>query len=491
MSGAFQSPSSVASAAAGVFVDAGLVRRFLLASRACAVTVAILGVLVLLGWRFEIALIERLRPWLGAMGPGSALALVLSGASLWLLHPAYRGAWPGRLGRLLSLALVVGSALTISGYLFRDDVGIDGLFYSDPALVVQAAHPARMSMVAALGFLLVGAAMLLVALDSRAAQRTARVLALATLLMSLIGLLGYVYGKNSLYAMSTFSGVAVHTVAALLALAGGILAVQPARGYPTMLVSTGEGGQLSRRLLPFAVAIPLAAGWMRLEGERAGFYQTEMGVDLMVITMVMLLVALIWWNARLLEAASAAKERAQAALRESEAAVRALAVTDPLTGLANRRRLDEALRAEIHRVQRYGGCLSVVMTDLDHFKRINDDHGHQVGDAVLQEFARIIRGQCRDTDLVARFGGEEFMILMPEIGAAEAQACAERIRAALAQAIVPPLVHPFTASFGVTELLPGETEGSLLRRVDTALYRGKSAGRNRVVLVEGGERLPG
>ena len=185
------------------------------------------------------------------------------------------------------------------------------------------------------------------------------------------------------------------------------------------------------------------------------------------------------------------RKRTVQALRESEAAVRALSMTDPLTGLANRRRLDEALRSEIHRAQRYGGHLSVVITDLDHFKRVNDEHGHQVGDSVLHEFAQLIRAHCRDTDLVARFGGEEFVILMPEVGVAEAQACAERMRATLVQTIIPPLTKPITASFGVAEFVPGESEGSLLRRADKALYRGKAAGRNCVVLAEAEALSPG
>jgi diguanylate cyclase (GGDEF)-like protein/PAS domain S-box-containing protein len=178
------------------------------------------------------------------------------------------------------------------------------------------------------------------------------------------------------------------------------------------------------------------------------------------------------------------RKRTEQALRESEAAIRALALTDALTGLANRRRLDEALRTEIQRAQRYGGRLSAVITDLDHFKRINDEHGHEVGDHLLHEFARIIRAHCRETDLVARFGGEEFVILMPEVGATEAQACAERMRAALDQTILSPLRRPVTATFGVAEFVPEESEGSLLRRADKALYRGKAAGRNCVVMAE-------
>jgi diguanylate cyclase (GGDEF)-like protein len=179
------------------------------------------------------------------------------------------------------------------------------------------------------------------------------------------------------------------------------------------------------------------------------------------------------------------RKHAEEALRASEAEVRRLALTDPLTGVGNRRRLDEALRTEISRMHRYDGRLSAVMTDLDHFKRINDRHGHQVGDQVLQEFARLLQSHCRDSDLVARFGGEEFVILMPEVGLDEARACAERMRATLAQATIPPLAEPVTASFGVAELAPGEDGEALLRRADEALYAGKAAGRDRVTVAAG------
>jgi len=723
-----------------------LVRRLLYTAQACALVAATVGALGLIGWQADIGFFKSPHPDLGAMAPGSAVALVLAGASLWLLQPRFDGTWWGRMARVLPWAVLALSGLTLAEYLLHVNLGIDQLFFLDPEREVQTAYPGRMSIVAALGFAQLGTALLLIRLDSRTAQRIARLLALATGVVLLVGLLGLLYGRSSLYAIPIFHGVAVHTIAALLLLATGILAIQPARGFATLLASAGAGGKLSRRLLPFAFVTPLVLGWLRLEGERLGLYRTGLGVDLMVVALVTLFVTLIWWNARLIEVADTRTRRAQAelrdyadeirdlyehapcgyhsldadgvyvrvndtelawlgyardevigtlkfrdlltpasrrvfeqafpkfkaegevrdvefelcrkdgsvlpvsvsatamfdadgryvmsrstlfditerkqaeqalrradeqlrlqlaeveqiyryapvglsnfdrecrylrinermaqingfspeahlgrsiedmvpdlaerlrtlwrpifergeavldvevhgrtardpdidhdwlasyfpltsdggevigltavvlditerkrteqALRESEAAVRALSLTDPLTGLANRRRLDEGLHTEVHRVQRYGGRLSAVIADLDHFKRINDDHGHQVGDALLHEFAQIIRAHCRDVDLVTRFGGEEFVILMPEVGAADAQACAERMRAALAQDIIPPLTRPITASFGVAEFLPGESEGSLLRRADKALYRGKAAGRNCVVLAQ-------
>jgi len=158
-----------------------------------------------------------------------------------------------------------------------------------------------------------------------------------------------------------------------------------------------------------------------------------------------------------------------------------LAITDPLTELANRRRFAEALAAEIERSRRYGNPLALVLADLDHFKRVNDRHGHAAGDEVLRECARALRQSVRAPDLVARYGGEEFAVLMPQTGLEQAIESAERARAALAALRVPPVDWPLSASFGVAALLPGEGAAALLARADAALYEAKHAGRNRVV----------
>jgi two-component system cell cycle response regulator len=121
------------------------------------------------------------------------------------------------------------------------------------------------------------------------------------------------------------------------------------------------------------------------------------------------------------------------------------------------------------------------MADLDHFKRVNDIYGHEAGDKVLAAFGELLRGCTRATDVVARFGGEEFVVLMPNTDLKHALATAERIRKVLASTRVEPLPDPITVSVGVAELAAAEQGDALLRRVDKALFTAKQSGRNRVI----------
>lgn len=156
-----------------------------------------------------------------------------------------------------------------------------------------------------------------------------------------------------------------------------------------------------------------------------------------------------------------------------------LATTDPLTGCHNRSYLQRTLAGEIDRAVRYGDALSIVMFDLDEFKRVNDAFGHDAGDRVLTHCARLTRDAIRRTDVLARWGGEEFMVLCPHTDIGEAEALAERMLEAL-RAQPATGVGVVTASFGVVTLRPGEGIDGLLKRADALMYRAKEAGRSRV-----------
>lgn len=161
-----------------------------------------------------------------------------------------------------------------------------------------------------------------------------------------------------------------------------------------------------------------------------------------------------------------------------------LAHTDALTGLYNRRAYDQELAREWRRVQRNGAALSVLLIDADHFKSINDQHGHAVGDRVLQALAALIQRSAREIDVAARIGGEEFAVLLSDTGATSALNVAERIRSQIAQSDTM-TVTGVTVSIGVATLAAEESAASLQHRADQALYMAKSQGRNRVVSAPG------
>ncbi len=171
--------------------------------------------------------------------------------------------------------------------------------------------------------------------------------------------------------------------------------------------------------------------------------------------------------------------RSKRELERREESIRQLSLTDALTGVGNRRHLDETLAAETVRAHRYPAPLSLLMLDIDHFKRVNDTWGHQAGDRVLQEVGAQLRGLLRQTDTAARLGGEEFVVLMPSTGLEGAMVIAERMRMALEHHVIDN-VPPVTASFGVASLVSGESGPAMLARADSALYAAKHEGRNRV-----------
>jgi diguanylate cyclase (GGDEF)-like protein len=178
------------------------------------------------------------------------------------------------------------------------------------------------------------------------------------------------------------------------------------------------------------------------------------------------------------------RESALRKLRQSEAHIRELMLTDPLTGVANRRHLDMRMSMELERHARYGQPLSVIMADIDWFKHVNDKHGHAMGDAVLEAFANQIRGGLRDSDFVARYGGEEFVLLLPNAGVEAAVALAERMREETKRIRFGSCNLHLTASFGVTLARAGEGMAEVLSRADEAMYLSKEAGRDRVSVLE-------
>src|SRR5919112_2537842 len=179
------------------------------------------------------------------------------------------------------------------------------------------------------------------------------------------------------------------------------------------------------------------------------------------------------------------QEDAEDQRRRAEAA-REMSMTDALTGLLNRYGLQRALQRELSDARRYARALSCLLLDIDFFKSVNDTHGHAAGDAALMQAARVLTESVRGSDVVCRYGGEEFLVLAPETDARGAHSLAEKIRLAVSSRLFGDGGRAFalTLSAGVAELRPGESGNDMIARADLALYQAKQRGRDRVEAAE-------
>ncbi|SPE34548.1 putative Diguanylate cyclase [Burkholderiales bacterium] len=218
---------------------------------------------------------------------------------------------------------------------------------------------------------------------------------------------------------------------------------------------------------------------------RVKLFSGDLDLPLEAINAVLVVMGSVWFA---LAAGYISNLRAR--LRDSVHTIEQLAIRDALTDTWNRRHIDALLISELQRKARIGGALCVCLVDVDHFKVVNDRFGHLVGDAVLKGVAACIRAQLRATDQLGRFGGEEFLVVLPGTSLNEARVCAERLRRAVAELSVLPdpklRVH---ISIGLAECVLGESCEEYMARTDRALYQAKRDGRNRVAIGEREEPL--
>jgi diguanylate cyclase (GGDEF)-like protein len=200
-----------------------------------------------------------------------------------------------------------------------------------------------------------------------------------------------------------------------------------------------------------------------------------------IITLLVTMMALIYFFGREHGIRDRIQLDRRLELQELARDLRRRATTDPLTGLHNRSKFDASLASEIARARRYNSPLALIMFDIDHFKQVNDVHGHQAGDAVLVRMAQLVAEHVRNTDLLARWGGEEFVLLAPGSDGATAHQTAAKLKTLVSGATFG-AAGKITCSFGVAELSAGDSEETLVARADGALYRAKINGRDRVEL---------
>lgn len=278
-------------------------------SKAGSATALVVGLLVLVGWALDIEILKRAFPGLASMKANTAIAFILSGTALWLLQADQVGPRTRPIARVCAFIVALIGALTLIEYQFGWDFGIDQLLFTEALGTSDDSYPGRMSPASALNFILIGCALLL--LETNRGILPAQYLLLGAVLISMIALVGYAYGVKSLYSISVYTTMALHTTVTFLVLGFGILAAHPARGLMAVVTSENTGSALARRLLPFAILVPLVGGWLRVKGQDAGLYGTGFGTAVFAVTLVLIFVTVIVRTARSLSLSDEQRKRAE------------------------------------------------------------------------------------------------------------------------------------------------------------------------------------
>jgi diguanylate cyclase (GGDEF)-like protein len=406
--------------------------------------------------------LKSVLPGLSTMKANTAISIGALGASLTLA----RSSPPLRILGQTAAAIALGiGLLTLAEYALGWDVGIDELLFKDSA-VSSGRAAGRPALATALMIALLGAALLCVPHSALHAGKSLG--AIAASLIAWAALNAYVFGPHALSEVPLFSSVALHTAAVLLLLGIGVLATPPASWPIRTVVASGTGGIICRWLLPFAIAAPPLLGWLLSRSVAHDVLPSEFKWALYSAASSLGSVWLILMLAHRITLIDAERSAATELSRH-----------DPLTGLANRRAFDAFLLESFRLARRHEHPLSLMLLDIDRFKSYNDEYGHPAGDELLKALSGLLSSLGRGTDLVARVGGEEFAIVLPQTDLTGAAILAERAREEVEQSAL--FRCRMTVSIGIAAVASRTPSPAMLvQECDAALYRAKRAGRNQV-----------
>ncbi len=360
-----------------------------------------------------------------------------------------------RLTKFLASIVLLIALLTAIEIIFGLNFGIDQILAKDTLRIVANERPGQMSLLAALCLALFSIGILSIRTLYYFVGQTA---ALITLVIGISISFSYPFSIAIEGRVSSVTGMALHTALLVVALSSVILLELPYSQWLSLFLSTDLLGRRGRQTLGVAILLPLVGGWFILYTTQRQLIDPSLGEGIYVgIFMLVLIVMLTFFG-------SAASR-------------------DPLTRLYNRGFLEQSLSQSLSRYQRYGEKGAVLFIDLDGFKNVNDKLGHTAGDSLLQEIAHQITPTLRSTDVFARSGGDEFVILLPNIKAGAAALVAKRILNLLA--VIQPGGNAdvrISASIGIALFPQDGTDADLLVRLaDNAMYLAKSTGRSRIV----------
>jgi|GEM_PF-5471107 len=380
------------------------------------------GVGTLFGWAFGVDTLFRVAAGLAPMKPNTALNFILCGLAV-LLRTAQGDPRDGqadkrarRLGGaaavLAAIAALIG-ALTLTEHLTGLYLGLDTWIFGD-ALHSDGITPAgRMTPAAALNFVLLGGALALIDWEPGRGVFPAQHAGLVVSLSGLIAVLGYLYGLHSLYNVFVYSTMALHTALTFFLIGLGVMMIRPTKGLMAVATNSYSGGAMARRLLPAAVLLPAAIGWLRLQGELAGWYDGRFGLALFASSNIITFVVLLWFSARSLNRADAQRRRAHEALRASARGLRE--ANERLQAEINEHRRTEQARQrterQLHQSQKmeslgtlaggiahdFNNILTAIFLNADRARKQLPDHH-----AARESLAEISRAGTRAADLVRR-----------------------------------------------------------------------------------------
>ena len=281
-----------------------------------AVSGVLVGFAVLCGWKLHIVALISIFPGFPSMKPNTALAILLSGASLWLLGPDKPRTWNVRAGGFLGAMVTVIGAASMAEYLFDLHWGIDQLLFADTRVSVATFAPGRMSPMTATALISIGLALVLLSVQDRRSFLASQVLSLWAGLMAMMAICGYIYHATALYRILLYTQAALHTACILFLLSVAIFFARPRSGIAADLTGAGPGSIMARRLLPAILFVPVLLGWICLRGQSAGLYGVELNLVLFATAAAVIFGVLIWLTARRMNTEYVHRSIAEVRLRE-------------------------------------------------------------------------------------------------------------------------------------------------------------------------------
>lgn len=324
-------------------------KKYSLISKILAISVSSLGVMVFMGWLFDISILKSVVPGVVSMKVNTALCFILSGFTLWILNEEKQNSLKKMCSIVFPSIMILIGLLTLGEYLFEINFGIDEFLFKEETRATATSDPGRMSPITAFCFILSGISLML--LYKNKAFQMFQLLSLAVFALALLTLIGYGYAVNDFQGgMASFTKMAIHTSVAFVFLSVGMLFSKSDKGIMYIFTNDGIAGITTRKLLPVIIFTPLILGWLRLIGQQAGYYDTEFGVALFSFTTILILVVVVFGISGTLLAIDRKRKEAEEQLNEYR---HFFNINHDLCGIANTEGYFEFINANFAKILGY------------------------------------------------------------------------------------------------------------------------------------------